>query len=190
MSRNKIYGIIVTVLVLLYSVKFLSFESFVLPTSGRIDVQRQKIKQLEAELSNLEKMSMIREDKKARIKEISRGFWKSHGEKIPTNEIQLKIERIGKKSGVNLNKVGAPKIAEVSDNIRVVDVSVSSTTNTKSLTEFLREINNHDPKLFWNDCVIRPNRTKEPTAVNISGKLRTYLLAGDALTYLEGELAP
>ena len=183
--RQKAYWLIIIVLLMCYVLNFSDFDGVVLPTGNRINDQKKKIKQLNAELLNLEKLVEKRHEKKLEIKGMSEDFWFST-DKVPTNVIQQRIERIGKKTGVTLNKVGAPKIVDISENIQAVDITISSTTSIKNISDFLREIENNRPVLVWNNCIIRPNRTKEPTAVNLAGKLRAYVMGPAVSTYLSG----
>lgn len=178
--------VIILVLAVVYGVRFLNFDSFVIPTNSLIADQKQKIKQLHAEIANLEKLKEKRKEKREKIEALVRDFWFKKG-KLPTNQIQNTVERLGKRSGLPLSKVGAPKPVEISENLRAVDITVSSTTSIEMLSKFLREIENHDPVLTWDTCIIRPNRTKEPTAVNISGKIRAYVAEEIVTDYIEGE---
>ncbi len=184
--QKKIYAIVIISLIAGYAFVHLKPAGFVIPFPGRIDGQERRIKQLKVELKNLETIQRQRAAKRQELAARTASYW-PHDGKIPVNQIQQKIERLGQVSGVTLNKVGAPKTVEINDTIMAVDVSVSSTTNIKDLSNFLREIANHAPRLVWSNCIIRPNRTKEPTAVTISGTVRTYLLSESALAYLNKE---
>ena len=183
-KRQKVYVVLVLLLVVGNGIRFMSFGGIALPTKKRINTERLKIKQQLRELSNLEGIKEKRGENRGRVQRLTQDFWQSTG-KTMTNQVQLKIERLGRKTGVNLKNVGAPKLIEISDNINAVDVTVSSTTSIKEFSKFLREIENHHPKLIWNNCVIRPNRMKAPTAINVSGKIRAYVLAQAASDYLE-----
>ena len=185
-KRQKLYVAIVFLLLALNFGKFLSFNSLKIPTKGKIQDEKQKIIRLQAQLSNLKKAGNKRDEELERLASLTKDFWPSSGKAV-TNKIQQKIERLGRKSGVTLKKVGAPKIAEITDNIEAIDITVSSTTKMKDLAKFLKEIENHHPKLIWNNCVIRPNRTKSPTAVNISGKVRAYILSKTASEFMNSE---
>ena len=184
--RHKVSVFIVLLLIVANGFRFLRFDNFVVPTKKGVDREQQKIKQLKRTLENLETAKKKREENKKRVQSLTQDFWPSTG-KTTTNQVQLKIERLGRKTGVNLKNVGAPKLVEISDNINAVDVTVSSTTSIKEFSKFLREIENHHPKLIWNNCVIRPNRMKSPTAINVSGKIRAYILAQAASDYLGEE---
>ena len=183
-KRQKLYAVAIVVLVAFYGFMYMPSAGVTLPTNSRIERERQKIRQLRQELTNFEKSQEKRAENKERIKSLTRGFWPSDG-KIPTNQIQLKIERLGRRSGVTLKTVGAPKSVDISENINAVDITVSSTTSIKDFGKFMREIENHRPRLIWNNCVIRPNRLKSPTAINVSGKVRAYVLTKAATAYLE-----
>ncbi len=185
-GRQKGYYALIIVLVLCYGVKFMNIDNLIIPTPKLIKEQKQKIKQLKAELTNMEKLIKKRKEKKEKLRGMVSRYWQSTDE-IPTNEIQQKIERLGKKNGVILNKVGAPKIVDVSDNIRAIDITISSTTSIKSVSDFLQNIENEHPLLIWHNCVIRPNRTKDPTAVNISGKIRAFIMESTVENYLTGK---
>ncbi len=184
-GHRKIYSAIIIILVLCYAVKFMNIDNVVVPTSKLIKDQKHKIKLLKAELVNIEKLIEKRKEKKEKLGRMSSQYWQST-DKLPTNEIQQKIERIGKKNGVILNKVGAPKITDVSDNIQAIDITISSTTSIKNVSDFLQDIENEHPLLIWHNCVIRPNRTKDPTLVSISGKVRAYILKPTVENYLSG----
>ena len=184
--RQKILALIVLILIVGNGIRFLRFDNIVLPTQSRIDREQQTIKQTRTVLSNLNKEKDKRRENKERLRSLTKDFW-STTEKAATNQVQLKIERLGRKTGITLKNVGAPKLIELSDNVNAVDVTVSSTTSIKEFSKFLREIQNHNPKLIWNNCVIRPNRMKSPTAINISGKIRAFILAKSASEYLQQE---
>ena len=183
--RHIMYGTIIILLVAFYLMRFVKFDNLVIPTKKLIERQNLKIKQLENELANKEKLIEKRKAKKEKLSIMTSRYWQAT-DKIPTNKIQQKIERLGKKNGVTLNKVGAPKIVDVSDNIRAIDITISSTTSIKNVSDFLQDLENERPLLTWHNCVIRPNRTKEPTAVNISGKVRAYIIEPAVENFING----
>ncbi len=185
-GRQKSYYALIIILILFYGVKFMNIDNVVIPTSKLIKEQKQKIKLLNAELTNMQKLIEKRKEKKEKLGRMVSQYWQST-DKMPTNQIQQKIERLGKKNGVTLNKVGAPKIVDVSDNIRAIDITISSTTSIKNVSDFLQDIENERPLLIWHNCVIRPNRTKDPTAVNISGKVRAFIIEPTVDNYLTGQ---
>ena len=184
-KRQITYGVIIGVILVAYVFRFISFGEVVIPTRGRIDGEYQRIKKLRAQLNNLNKAAGKNKEARERIADLTSSYWRKNGKSL-TNQIQLKIERIGRKAGLTLKKVGAPKVSELSDNVEAIDVTVSSSASIKELSRFLEEIDKHEPKLVWYTCVVRPNRTKNPTAVNISGRLRAYVL-GKSASQLLGE---
>ena len=123
----------------------MSFGGLQIPTRGVIEHEKQKIKQLHARLANLRKAEGKFEEELQDLTTLTQDFWPSKGKTL-TNQVQQKIERLGRKSGITLKKVGAPKVIEVTDNIEAIDVTVSSTTSMKDLAKFLKEIENHHPR--------------------------------------------
>ena len=184
--KQKLYGVIILILAFFYGFKFVGNDRFVIPTRSRINEEKQKVQQLQAQLSNLEKSKAKSEYKKQRLSALTRGYWPFDGKAL-TNKIQRKIQRLGNRTGVTLKKVGAPKIIDVSDHVRAIDVTVSTTTSIKDFSNFIREVDNHHPKLIWHNCVVRPNHTKNPTAVNVSGKVRAYILAESVSEYIQSK---
>lgn len=184
-SRYKIYGVVIVALILLYGVNFSQFDKVVIPTPGRIRAKETQIKQLDAQLSNLNKEQEKRLEQRARIRQLVADFYAAKG-KVLTTEIQLEIERLGKRSNVILSQVGAPKPTDISDNIQAIDVTVSSTASIKNISSFLKEIDQHKPILVWHNCQIRPNKDKDPTAVAITGIIRAYVIKDEITDYIEG----
>ena len=190
-KKKAIYGVLIAILVLLYvaqfaGVKFSGFGGSGIPTEGAIENAKKKVTSLQVELAELYARERERDDKRLQLLDRTAPFWRVTGEKLPTTEVQTRIERLALRSNVKLAKVGAPKTVEVSDDIQAIEVTISTTTSIRDFAEFAREVENHVPMLEIHYCSIRPNRVKDPNSIIVQGRIRAYVLSRAARDYLAG----
>lgn len=183
-KRYTLYVILFMLLVGGYAYTLLDLGEVNLPTRARIREQRKNLRHQQQKLQDFIALQNTRETLREEVAQLALGYWRADSKKPPTTEIQSKIERLGNQTGVRLNRVGAPKIVEISDNLVAVEVQISSATSIRKFARFCRELENHRPRLVWEYCSIRPNRQKDPTGILLSGRVRAYVLSREASAYL------
>ncbi len=180
---------IIVILCGAYITKHFTPEQLTLFPGTKIKKMHQRNQQLQTSVTNLRKEQEKKEAMRLSLTDLTADYWPANG-KLPVNEMQLKIERLGQKTGVTLNTVSAPKTIDINDHVRAIDISISATTTIRDIAAFLEEIDQHQPRLFWINCVLRPDNIKSPSAVSLSGTVRAYLLNKEAAEYLAGNPMP
>jgi hypothetical protein len=164
---------------------------FTFPTAAKIEHELTQIATLnnnraKAQIAIAEQIAI-----KAQLKARTAGFW-IEGTKVPTNEIQKAVDRLGRRAGIQLARVGAPREVDLSDHVKAVDISVNSTTDIQAFAAFIQEIDNSEPALFFENCSIRPDNVKNPKKVMVKGKIRALVLTKETDDFLisTGPAAP
>ncbi|MDP7396602.1 MAG: hypothetical protein QGF67_14005 [Lentisphaeria bacterium] len=184
-KQNKrplaIGGAIIVVLVAVYVLRFLNFE-LALPTAAKIQVEEKRARELRQGIEDTRKEVLDIEMERLDLVDATAGFWP-----FETNKIQDRIEQLARRSGLQLKTVGAPNPVPVSEYVRAVDVNINSHTTMKSAAQFIQAIEENGPyRLEWFNCILRPNQPREPTGVQITGKIRAYVLSDDAAKFVAG----
>ena len=95
---------------------------------------------------------------------------------IPTNQVQAAIQRLGLSSGLELNRIGAPREVSLGDSLRAVEVQVSATCELAEIAAFAQAVDNHSPALEWVSCTIRPERGRPDGTLSFHAKLRAVVV--------------
>jgi hypothetical protein len=164
---------------------------FTFPTKAKIERGLTDISTLNNKKATVQVAIASDAARKAELKAKTAGFW-IEGTKVPTNEIQKAVDRLGRRAGIQLARVGAPREVDLSDHIKAVDISVNSTTNIEAFARFIQEIDNSEPALFFDNCSIRPDNVKNPKKVMVKGKIRALVLTKETDDFLTnvGPTAP
>lgn len=156
---------------------------FTFPTKAKIENELTQISTLNNERAKRQLMIADQALRKAELKAQTAGFW-LETTKVPVNDIQKAVDRLGRRSGMQLARVGAPREVDVSDHIKAVDISVNSTTDIEAFARFVQEIDNAEPALFFDNCSIRPDNVKNPKKIMVKGKIRALVLTKDTNDFL------
>jgi hypothetical protein len=183
--RHVIYAVLFIGLSLGWAHKLGWLDKVALPTDGSLKKREAVLQDNINKRNELQIEQKKRLAKRAKLEKLSSGYWQSTG-KIPSTEIQNRIERIGKRAGLQLQKVGNPNVDDISENIRAVDVQIHTTTNIRDLAEFCRHIENNKPQLVFYHCNIRTNKNM----VTVTGKIRAYVLGRNASAFVTGSEEP
>jgi hypothetical protein len=183
--RHIIYAVLFLGLALGWANKLGWLEKVQPPTEGLLKKREAVLQDSVNKRNELQIEQKKRLAKRAKLEYLASDYWQSTG-KIPSSEIQSRIERIGKRAGLQLQKVGNPDVKEISDNIKAVDVQIHTTTNIRDLAEFCRHIENNTPQLVFHQCNIRTNKNM----VTVSGKIRAYVLGRNATAFVSGKEEP
>ncbi len=184
-KQNKgmlvIGGAIIAVLVTVYVLRFLNLE-LVVPTPAMIQAEEKRAQKLRQDIEGARQDVLDIEMERLDLVDATAGFWP-----FEINKIQDRIEQLARRSGLQLKTVGAPSPVPVSEYVRAVDVNINSHTTMKSATRFIQAIEENGPhRLEWFNCILRPNQPREPTGVQITGKIRAYVLSDDAAKFVAG----
>lgn len=172
---------IIALLVAVYVLRFLNFE-IALPTRAMIQAEEERAQKLRQDIEDTKQDVLDIEMERLDLVDATAGFWP-----FEINKIQDRIEQLARRSGLQLKTVGAPNPVPVSEYVRAVDVNINSHTTMKSATRFIQAIEENGPhRLEWFNCILRPNQPREPTGVQITGKIRAYVLADDAAKFVAG----
>lgn len=142
--------------------------------------ERQSLAALHADVVRLTAQRQEHEQRLAATAALSKSLWAGTSA-MPTNEIQTTIERLGAQAGVRLNRVGVPRVVDLSDHLKAVEVQISAQTSSEALGRFLQAVDNQRPLLEWAACSLSPNTPLNPTAVMLTGKLRALVLVPGAV---------
>lgn len=184
-KRTKLAIAVIAVLVVLYILRFADLDLGGLPLPSQVERREVAIEKLEADLQLESRLAEQRLAELATVAELARHFYLAEG-RVPTNEIQNQIETMAYQSGFRFNRLSAPFVAEHGEYMHTVDVTIGGTANVRTLSRFLQEVENHEPLLVWTTCTIRPNRSTNPNAVIVSGKVRAYVLDREVTNFLTG----
>jgi hypothetical protein len=185
-AKYTIYGILIVVLVGFYVLRSMDIK-LTLPTRAKVEAEKRQALRLREDIQQAALSVAENDAARLDLDNQTADFWTSNG-RVPTNQVQAHIEKLARKSGLRLNKVGPPKIIEVSNHIRAIEVTISSSTTMKSTSAFVAAVERNTPgALEWYNCTIRPNRTKDPTGVTLAGKIRAYVLTAEASEFLAGD---
>lgn len=188
-GKKLAYALLLVVLVVGYAMTLSGDGSgrrgsgFTFPTKAKIERELTEISTLNNNRAKAQIAIAVQALRKAELKAKTAGFW-IQGTKVPTNEIQKEVDRLGRRAGIQLARVGAPREVDVSDHIKAVDISVNSTTNIEAFARFIQEIDNSSPALFFDNCSIRPDNVKKPKSVMVKGKIRALVLTKETDDFL------
>jgi hypothetical protein len=156
---------------------------FTFPTNAKIDKELTEIQTLNNNKAKAQIAIAEQALRKAELKAQTAGFW-IETSKVPVNDIQKSVDNLGRRAGMQLARVGAPREVDVSDHIKAVDISVNSTTNIEAFARFVQEIDNSEPALFFDNCSIRPDNIKNPKSIMVKGKIRALVLTKETDDFL------
>lgn len=153
------------------------------PTVNAVAAKEKSIAALRLELSQARAAQRLLDQQMADAKALSTYFWLNTG-RAPKAEIKQAIEGLGSRTGLSFTRLDRPEAKQIGDDVDAVDLRVHATTDAKTLARFMRAVDEHKPILQWHNCLIRPDRYRDPKAIIISGVIRGYVLGAEATAFL------
>ena len=118
----------------------------------------------------------------------SSNFWLVDRDGDFSLNIQKKINNAAAVSEIQLSSMGATRSEKVTDGIQLINISVRSTANLKSLADFLNEVDKIRPRAYWQSLVLRPDNPRKPDNIVLSGNIQFLLIEDqEALKLLQEE---
>lgn len=186
-SRYVAYGAIVAILAVGFGVTYLRKADIQLPTRSQVADADATIAEFRTELKLARKKDAERRAGRSALRDLTRPYWLAKDRRVPSNEVQSEVLRIGTRVGIQWSRMGAPKVMELSDHINTVQVQISATTTVSKLARFLREVENHEPRLIVQYCSVRPDKARDPSGVLVSARINAHVISEEASNYLTAE---
>lgn len=101
------------------------------------------------------------------------------------DEVRRLVEELGQNAGVVFTRIDRPEVVEVTEHLQGVEVRVYANTDIGSLARFMHSIEAERPLLQWSNCLVRPDRFKDPQHIVLSGAIRALTLKPEAEALLQ-----
>lgn len=194
MSSKAIYfGLAVFIVLYLYAQSSgFDLDSIGIPSEAKIQQVKDEISEMQG--SRVSYLETHYEEQKDRyeLKAMTAGFWLEE-ERIPTNKIQKALDQTARNAGIDLGRLGNPKVSELSPNVQIVEIDVTiNKTNIEKLAKFVHFLDAHDDPgaLYWSSCTIRPVDLKNPVEITVRGEIRALVLRKLAQEYVNENVIP
>jgi hypothetical protein len=174
-KHSIVFGIIflMTVVIFFQNVKIL--DSIVVGGSD-IEFEIQAIRKLQKKLKlGQNKVRIIKEKKESLIQK-SREFWILDRDGQANINIQKKIESAGKQSNIELKTLGTLRLSPTGNGVSNGEFDVTCSGDLKSIVQFINEVSEMRPKVYWERCLLRPDNIKNPKKIYLTGYLKFIIL--------------
>lgn len=179
-KKQKIMGGLAGGLVLLVAMVYLRPLLAQLPTRAALVERERELKQLYGRLQRLEQHQRQVAQEQAVLRRHATRFLHGARGRVLTTVLQNDLQNLARLERVTLRSVSAPRAREVSAYIRSVEVSVRIQGDMQEIGRFLARLDASQPKFFWASCTIRPINMREPSVLDLSGRIEALYVVDDA----------
>ena len=183
--RHYLLLIVMVIVCLLFVRQYLPMIE--IPTDGHIKEMEQR---LQSKLNDLEVQKKMNEDfekELVRLRGKSDMFWVRVRQGIPVEmEVLEEFNNVTRMANVNIKDRKQRLVKNQNSNyIQEVEIDiVLSGVPMREFSRLLKEINQNRRKFYWVSCSISPVNQQKPTGINVTGKLKAYVLTDEATRLL------
>ncbi len=188
MSRSQ--RVLVAVAGVLLLLVVWRFSNFNLPSLFWRPGIARKEAEVQALAQRLEEFERRRERLTRQVGELRRDLapylWRLD-EKLPASEIQAELERLARRENITIRTMGSPRLADVSEHVKRVEVALNMNGSVREIGRFLGAIEGSDRRFHWVACRLRPINVQGTETINLTGRLEAFYLtpAAEAVLFQE-----
>lgn len=186
-QRLSAMGLLVVVLSVALVLTYGDIPYSDLPLPGNITAQRKELKRLQGTVRKLRRAHRRRERQMEDLRRVAAPFWVL-GSEGSAADVRAELKRLTREAGVTLQseRLSRDKPEKFTDYVESVEITVQLTDSMKSISRFLKALEESDRAFFWKACTIRPDNPRDPKQAVLNGKIQALLLSPEATALVEG----
>ena len=187
---NKKYSIafgIILLLIFIILIQNLEILDKVTVEENDIIIKTQSIKKLQNNLKKTEIEFRNAQQRKEIFLQKSKNYRVESSDGETNINIQKIIETAAKESGIELKTLGTIRTASRGNGINNGEFDISCSGEMKQIIEFINMINNTNPKMYWERCLLRPDNIKNPKKIYLTGYLKFIIIKNEDIINLMAE---
>ncbi len=171
-------------LAVLVAYSYLDFSKTRLPLPGQIQDMEEKSRAAMEQLAELEWQRSRQESNLRYLQELAEPFLWRIDNRDPSSEIQSALERIARAERVTIRSMGSPRISEISEHIKKVEIAITLNGSMREVTRFMTGVEKAPRKLYWNVCSLRPTQNPGNESINLNGRIEAFFLIPSAERFI------
>ncbi|OPZ28791.1 MAG: hypothetical protein BWZ02_01197 [Lentisphaerae bacterium ADurb.BinA184] len=177
---RKVLLAVAVVMLLLVGLRFARPLVARLPLPATLHARREALEQQQKRLAKLERRRERRDLSLAALRrEMEPLIWKARG-KVLASEVQNKLEQAARNAHITIRTMGTPRVRDVSEHLRGVEVSINVKGTMREIGRFLAEVEAAQPRFTWVNCNIRSAGPREVDTVTLSGRIEALFLSPES----------
>jgi len=181
--------VIVAVIILVAASFFQNREALekLVPSESGLD---QKLLELKREQKRLQRELLVasNQDQLRRLfHQKGQEFWLASRDGEPETKIHGIVEEVAKLAEVQLRVLGNLRRSKVRDGLVFLEFNLAATAPMKALAKFFEELENKQPRFYWQRLSLRPGGAQTPDQVIMNGNIRFFVITDDhTVNFLKG----
>ncbi len=187
---NKKYSIAFGIILLLIFVVIVqNFEILdkITVEENDIIIKTQNIKKYQKKLKKAEIELKKAQQRKEIFLQKSKNYWVEARDGETNINIQKTAETAAKESGIELKTLGTIRTASRGNGINNGEFDISCSGSMEQIVKFINMINNAEPKMYWERCLLRPDNIKNPKKIYLTGYLKFIIIENEDIINLMTE---
>lgn len=187
-GRQKFLLLVMVLVGIFFSRQYLRVALEKLPTDAALEREKQLLESRKKDLAVVQKRLETQGETIDRLRDQAAIFWRVPRKQCK-QDVMAAFSKIARNAQVQRHRVDKPKENKVLnlENVYEVEFSVQVDATMREVTRLLAEIERSKERFFWSECTIRPDNTRAPKKVRLTGKVRALVLSDDALDVLAGK---
>jgi len=185
--KNKKYSIIIFIILIMAIVVIIQNVDFldsIAVGNDDIMIETQKIKRLQKKIKIENESLKVLNNNKNLLTSKSNEYWLPVRDGQVQSNIQKKIDSFSLKANVELKSMGTLRITSLGNDISNCEFDISCSGEMESIINFIYDISNASPKLYWGRCLLRPDNIRNPKKIHLTGSLKFISIENEFLLNL------
>ena len=154
------------------------------PSSELINGKRLLLRQNQKKLQDaLNELDILEKDRDSFIAN-NANFWISERDGDPKINMQKRISSLAADHEFTLSSVGAVGANKIVDGINLMTLTIRGDGKLKNLIDFLGELQDAQPRFYWQNILIKPKNPSDPDVVMLNGKIGVVAIDDKEITDL------
>lgn len=177
---QRVLIVIACILTVLVAARYVDVSRLALPLPDAIEKQENELRDLQQRLSRLDERNRRQQEGLGLLRQTVQPYLWRLGDTRAETEIQAELERLARAERITIRTMGSPRITDVTEHVRSVEISLNLVGSMREISRFLAAVEASDRKFYWTSCRLRPNNVRNVESVNLTGRVEALFLTPDA----------